>query len=85
MAADIPDREVLIHRTALHFSDFPPLVAGHYGDWAPTVMAGSSMSPDDGARRASVILARAQRRDVLPNVWASLRSDSGLPAWALSR
>jgi hypothetical protein len=67
MAADIRDREVLIHRTALHFSDFPPSVAGHYGDWAPMVMAGSSVSPDDGTRRASVILARAQRRDVLPN------------------
>ena len=43
------------------------------------------MSPDDGTLRASAILARAQRRDVRPNIWASLRSDSGLPAWALRR
>ena len=43
------------------------------------------MSPEDGTLRASAILARAQRRDVRPNIWASLRSESGLPAWALSR
>jgi hypothetical protein len=43
------------------------------------------MTPDDGTRRASAILARAQRRDVRPNIWASLRSDSGLPAWTLRR
>ena len=49
------------------------------------VIAGSTMSPEDGTRRASAILARAQRRDVRPNIWASLRSESGLPAWALSR
>ena len=49
------------------------------------VTAGSTIGPEDGARRASVILARAQRRDVRPNIWASLRSDSGLPAWPLSR
>ena len=49
------------------------------------VIAGSSASPGDGTRRASAILARAQRRDVRPNIWASLRSESGLPAWALSR
>ena len=42
------------------------------------------MSPEDGTRRASAILAHAQRRDVRPNIWASLRSESGLPAWALS-
>src|SRR5260370_25560129 len=36
------------------------------------------------ACRASVILARAQRRDVRPNSWASLRSDSRLPAFTLS-
>jgi hypothetical protein len=35
-------------------------------------------------RRASAILARAQRREVHPNIWASLRSESGLPACALS-
>ena len=35
--------------------------------------------------RASAILARAQRRDVRPNIWASRRSDSGLPACTLSR
>ena len=35
--------------------------------------------------RASAILARAQRREVRPNIWASLRSDSGLPAFTLSR
>jgi hypothetical protein len=49
------------------------------------VNAGSTMRPDDGTLRASAILARAQLRDVHPNIWASLRSDSGLPAWALSR
>ena len=43
------------------------------------------MSPEDGTLRASAILARAQRREVRPNIWASLRSESGLPAWALSR
>jgi len=31
-------------------------------------MAGSSVSPEDGIRRASAILARAQRRDVRPNI-----------------
>jgi hypothetical protein len=41
------------------------------------------MSPEDGTLRASAILARAQRRDVRPIIWASLRSDSGLPAWAI--
>jgi transposase len=35
--------------------------------------------------RASAILARAQRRGVRPNIWASLRSESGLPAFTLSR
>jgi len=44
-----------------------------------------NMSPEDGILRASAILARAQRRDVCPNIWASLRSESGLPAWALRR
>ena len=38
-----------------------------------------------GDCRASVILARAQRREVRPNIWASLRSESGLPALTLSR
>ena len=37
------------------------------------------------ACRASAILARAQRRDVRPNIWASRRSDGGLPACTLSR
>jgi hypothetical protein len=46
-------------------------------------VTGESGSGD--AWRASVILARAQRRDVCPNSWASLRSDSGLPACTLSR
>jgi hypothetical protein len=49
------------------------------------VIAGSTIGPEEAALCASVILARAQRRDVRPNIWASLRSDSGLPAWALSR
>jgi hypothetical protein len=49
------------------------------------VIAGSTIGPEEGALCASVILARAQRRDVRPNIWASLRSESGLPAWALSR
>jgi hypothetical protein len=49
------------------------------------VIAGSSVSSEDGTRRASAILARAQRREVRPNIPASLRSESGLPAWALSR
>ena len=44
---------------------------------------GESGSGD--ACRASAILARAQRRDVRPNIWASRRSDSGLPACTLSR
>ena len=38
-----------------------------------------------GDCRASAILARAQRREVRPNIWASLRSESGLPAFTLSR
>ena len=38
-----------------------------------------------GAWRAPVILARAQRREVRPNIWASRRSESGLPARTLSR
>jgi hypothetical protein len=49
------------------------------------MIAGSTASPEDGTRRASAILARAHRRDVRPNIWASLRSESGLPARALSR
>jgi hypothetical protein len=47
------------------------------------VLAGGSGIGD--ACRASAILARAQRRDVCPNIWASRRSDSGLPACTLSR
>ena len=46
---------------------------------------GSSVSPEDGTRRPSAILACAQRRDVRPNIWASLRSESELPASTLSR
>jgi hypothetical protein len=42
-------------------------------------------SGSGNACRASAILARAQRRDVRPNIWASRRSDSGLPACTLSR
>ena len=38
-----------------------------------------------GDCRASAILARAQRREVRPNIWASFRSESGLPAFTLSR
>jgi hypothetical protein len=34
---------------------------------------------------ASVIRARAHRREVLPYAAASLRSDSGLPSWRLAR
>jgi hypothetical protein len=37
------------------------------------VIAGSSVNPEAGARGASAILAPAQRRDVRPNIWASLR------------
>ena len=48
-----------------------------------TGVLGESGSGD--ACRASAILARAQRRDVRPNIWASRRSDSGLPACTLSR
>ena len=33
-----------------------------------------------GTRRACVIRVRAQRREVRPNMLASLRSESGLPA-----
>ena len=36
-------------------------------------------------RRASAMRLRAQRREVLPNMPASLRSDSGLPVWRLAR
>jgi Transposase len=40
-----------------------------------------SGEPGNGdACRAPAILARAQRRDVRPNIGASRRSDSGLPA-----
>jgi hypothetical protein len=35
--------------------------------------------------RASAILAPARRREVRPNIWASRRSDSALPACTLSR
>src|ERR1022692_4014982 len=35
--------------------------------------------------RASVMRLRAQRREVLPNIWASLRSDNGLPVSMLVR
>jgi len=35
--------------------------------------------------RASAIRLRAQRLEVLPNCPASLRSESGLPAWRLAR
>jgi hypothetical protein len=45
-------------------------------------MGGSAMSPEDGTLRASATLTRAQWRDVRPNIWASLRSKSGLAAWA---
>jgi hypothetical protein len=48
-------------------------------------MAGCSEPGSGDARRASAIMARAQRRDVRPNIWASLRSESGLPAFTLSR
>jgi hypothetical protein len=50
---------------------------------AVTGVLGESGSGD--AWRASAILARAQRREVCPNIWASRRSDSGLPACTLSR
>ena len=33
---------------------------------------------------ASVMRLRAHRREVLPNIPASLRSDNGLPAWTLA-
>jgi hypothetical protein len=52
-----------------------PLCAGHYWDCAPTVIAGSSVNPEAGARRASAILALAEQRDVRPNISASLRLD----------
>ena len=35
--------------------------------------------------RASAIRLRAQRREVLPNISASLRSEIGLPSWTLAR
>jgi hypothetical protein len=34
---------------------------------------------------ASTIRLRAQRREVLPNISASLRSDIGWPSWTLAR
>ena len=52
------------------------------------VIAGSQVSPEAGTRRASAILARAQRRDVRPNIWASLRSEkriAGLGAQPVRR
>jgi hypothetical protein len=36
-------------------------------------------------RRASAMRLRAQRRDVLPNIAASLRSDNGIPLSRLAR
>ena len=42
-------------------------------------------APADAAMpRASIIRLRAQRREVLPNMAASLRSDKGLPASMLA-
>ena len=46
-------------------------------------MLGKARSGD--ACRASAILARAQRREVRPNIWVSRRFESGLPACRLSR
>ena len=42
--------------------------------------------PQTGARlcRASAMRLRAQRREVLPNLAASLRSESGWPSWTLA-
>jgi hypothetical protein len=56
------------------------------GDGAVCAPAGrQAVTRFDGDGRASAIRARAQRREVRPNIWASLRSESGLPAFALSR
>ena len=55
---------------------------------SPSTQAGTRVFGESGngaVRRASAILARAQRRDVRPNIWASRRSGSGLPACTLSR
>lgn len=43
--------------------------------------------PQAGAKlcRASAMRLRAQRREVLPNISASLRSEIGLPSWTLAR
>ena len=38
-----------------------------------------------GLCRASAIRLRAQRREVLPNISASLRSEIGWPSWTLAR
>jgi hypothetical protein len=55
---------------------------------SPSMSAGTRVFGESGngaACPAPAILARAQRRDVRPNIWASRRSDSGLPACTLSR
>ena len=55
---------------------------------SPSTQAGTTALGEAGSGdvcRATAILARAQRREVRPNIWASRRSDSGLPACTLSR
>ena len=54
---------------------------------SPSAQAGTRVLSKAGsgdACRASAILARAQRREVRPNIWASRRSESGSPAGTLS-
>jgi len=45
---------------------------------------GSAMA-ETGMRRASAMRLRAQRREVLPYIAASLRSDNGCPLFRLAR
>ena len=71
--------------------DLPGAVKSRSGETAdgPFLRVSRDRVPGESgsgeACRASAILARAQRRDVRPNIWASRRSDSGLPACTLSR
>jgi hypothetical protein len=53
--------------------------------WCVFLMAAHAIPGYGADCRASAILAPAQRREVRPNIWASFRSESGLPAFTLSR
>ena len=65
-----------------HMTDAAPMVSGCHRGRQRTYPSSAASS---GTWRASAIRLRAQRRDVLPNMAASLRSDSGLPTSILVR